>query len=107
MSADTNRVSVINHLTYFYTHTHSTHSYAHAWVSVRPHSAGADSTIKDSQGLLPLHHACMSRSYQCVKIILDQPQQKGLTGLKKAMSLLSVPEAAKDIIKLVEVARQK
>lgn len=78
-------------------------------MGVRPHSAGADSTIKDSQGLLPLHHACMSGSYQCVKIILDQPLHKGLTGLKKARSLLDASEADKDtcIIKLVEKAQQK
>ena len=43
----------------------------------------------------------------CVKIILDQPQQKGLTEFKKARSLLDASEADKDIIKLVETAQQK
>ena len=88
-------------------HMH-THTRMHACMYGCPHSAGADTTLRDSQGLLPLHHACMSRSYQCVKIILDQPQQRGLTGLKKAMSqLLDASEADSDIIKLVETAHKK
>ncbi|CAH1249192.1 ANK2 [Branchiostoma lanceolatum] len=51
---------------------------------------GANPSIPDVEGLLPLHHACRNRCFIVVEIILHYRQ--GLTGLEQALKLATTPE---------------
>ncbi|XP_066263679.1 ankyrin-1-like isoform X4 [Branchiostoma lanceolatum] len=51
---------------------------------------GANPSIPDVEGLLPLHHACRNKCFIVVEIILHYRQ--GLTGLEQALKLATTPE---------------
>ncbi|XP_019637499.1 PREDICTED: serine/threonine-protein phosphatase 6 regulatory ankyrin repeat subunit B-like [Branchiostoma belcheri] len=51
---------------------------------------GANPSIPDVEGLLPLHHACRNRCFIVVEIISHYRQ--GLTGLEQALKLATTPE---------------
>ena len=50
-------------------------------------SAGAHPAILDATAWLPIHYACDNGHLNCVKVIVNFPNQLGLSGLRPALDI--------------------
>ena len=69
-------------------------------------SAGAHPAIADAAAWLPIHYACDNDHLKCVKVIVNFPNQLGLSGLRPALDIAR-GNNHEHIVTLLEEAMQR
>lgn len=69
-------------------------------------SAGAHPAIADATAWLPIHYACDNRHLKCAEVIVNFPNQLGLSGLRPALDIAK-SDNHEQIVKLLEEAMQR
>ena len=82
------------------------HSTSHFSYPPDPCSAGAHPAIADAAAWLPIHYACDNGHLKCVEVIVNFPNQLGLSGLRPALDVAR-GNNHEQIVKLLEEAMQR